>query len=152
WALGSRLDPDVAVGAGLVLNDDLLMQAARQALTDEARRHVGRAAGRKRHDEANRAARPLLRRHACRNDGKESQQANGQLHHWKMTPRFLRVVSYRSFSPPATSSAAIEVSHAVLEISARAHALHPAHAARAVCRRLLRRTDLDLYRRHVRHR
>jgi hypothetical protein len=55
------LHADVAVGAGLVLDDNLLTQAARQMLADQARTHVGRAAGRKRHDEAKRPARPVLR-------------------------------------------------------------------------------------------
>src|SRR5258707_177405 len=102
-------------------------------------------------DERNRPARPLLRLRARRNDREKSQQANAQLHHWKITPRFVWVVSYRPFSPPASSSAVIEVSHAVLEISAGANGLYSTHAAGAVRRRFLCRADLDLYRGHIRH-
>jgi hypothetical protein len=40
-APGCSLDADIAVRAGLVLDDDLLMQAARQELTDDAGTHIG---------------------------------------------------------------------------------------------------------------
>ena len=42
--------------------------------------------------------------------------------------------------------------HAVLEISPRAHGLHQASVAGAVCRRILCRAHACLHRRHVRHR
>ena len=53
-ALGRRLDADVAVGTGLVLDIDLLAEGARQVLADQPRRDIGRAARRKRHDEPDR--------------------------------------------------------------------------------------------------
>ena len=42
--------------------------------------------------------------------------------------------------------------HAVLDLSPRAHGLDQAYAARTLCRGLACRADVDLYRRHVRHR
>ena len=51
-ALGGVLDPDGAIGARLVLDVNLLAECARQVLGDEAGADIGRAACRKRHDEA----------------------------------------------------------------------------------------------------
>jgi hypothetical protein len=81
------LDANVAVGAGPILDDDLLLQAARQVLTDEAGAHVGGAAGRERHDEAKQPARPFLRVYGRGHDDDEREQANAQLQHWKIAPR-----------------------------------------------------------------
>src|SRR5262249_32830270 len=55
--------------------------------------------------------------------------------------------SVRLAATPRSRSA-----HAVLHLSPRAHGLDPAHAIRALCRRRVRRADLDLHRGHVRHR
>src|SRR5438270_12928245 len=60
WTLGRSLDPDIAVGAALVLDHDLLAQAARQKLPDDTGADVGRAARRKRDDDANGPVRPIL--------------------------------------------------------------------------------------------
>ena len=59
-SLGGELDAEIAVGAGLVLDHDLLAEHARQMLADEPGRDVGRAARRERHDHLDRTVRPLL--------------------------------------------------------------------------------------------
>src|SRR6476659_9486087 len=104
------LDADIAVGAGLVLDDDLLPQTARQILADEAGAHVGRAAGRERYDETNRPARPVLPI-GSRNGGNQhkGRDDKAQLHHWKMV--LLSRIDYPIGSSlrPTSSDAAIEV-------------------------------------------
>ena len=56
-----RADADGAAGAALVLDHELLAQTLRQAVGENARRDVGVAAGRERHDHRHRPGRPLLR-------------------------------------------------------------------------------------------
>src|SRR5262249_27772323 len=137
WTFGSGLDANVAVGARLVLDDDLPPQAARQILTDEAGAHVRRAPGPGRHDEANRPVRPFLRLRG-RDGDEESQQRDdkAQLHHWKMVPLSLWLIDY----PIGPSSVRLAVTprsrshHAVLHLSPRAHGLDSAHAIGALCR------------------
>ena len=46
--------------AGAIFNDDVLSEHAREAVGENARHHIGRTAGRKRHDEANDARRISL--------------------------------------------------------------------------------------------
>ena len=43
--LGDRLGPDIAAGAGAVLDDELLAEAIRQPLTHQARLDVGGPSG-----------------------------------------------------------------------------------------------------------
>jgi hypothetical protein len=57
--LGDQLGGDVAVRARPVLDDHRLAERLRQLLRQHARRDVGRAAGRDRNDEADRARRKL---------------------------------------------------------------------------------------------
>ena len=45
---------DIAAGAGVVLDIELLLEIFRQLLRDQPRHHVGRAAGRERHDDLHR--------------------------------------------------------------------------------------------------
>src|SRR5438105_9405581 len=52
------LGGDVAAGAGPVLDDDRLPEHWKQALRDQAREQVVRAARRQRYDDANRPSRP----------------------------------------------------------------------------------------------
>ena len=62
---GDRLGPDVAAGAGAVLDDELLAEAIRQPLTHQPRLDVGGSAGGKADDDAHRPGRIGLRpRHA----------------------------------------------------------------------------------------
>jgi len=44
------LEPTLAAGAALVVDDDGLAQHGAELLRDQARQHVGGAAGRERHD------------------------------------------------------------------------------------------------------
>ena len=75
--LGDDLRADVAVGAGLVLDDDRLAPRFRELLADRAREDVRRAARRVRHDDADRLCgiglrvrrRCKRRRHAEQDDG-----------------------------------------------------------------------------------
>src|SRR5262249_46676933 len=99
--------------------------------------------------------RPLLRLRG--GDGEEESQERddkAQLHHWKMVPLSVWLIDYptgRSPLPPAATPRSRSL-HAVLHLSPRAHGLDSAHAIRALCRRRVRRADLDLHRGHVRHR
>ena len=52
---------DGAVGARLVLDDDVLAQARLELVGDEPRHHIGRPAGRKGDDDADDAGREVLR-------------------------------------------------------------------------------------------
>jgi hypothetical protein len=49
--LGHEVRADVAAGAGLVVDDDLLLPQRREALAERAGHHVGGAAGREWHDD-----------------------------------------------------------------------------------------------------
>ena len=59
--LGDRLGTDIAGGAGAVLDHDRLPPFPRQPVAEDARHHVGGAAGGKRHDDLDRARRIILR-------------------------------------------------------------------------------------------
>jgi len=56
--LRHRLDADIAAGAGAVFDHDLCAEGRRELLRDDARNDVGAAAGRERHDQADRSLRP----------------------------------------------------------------------------------------------
>jgi hypothetical protein len=76
-AVGRRLleclQADLAVGAAAVLDDNRLVQPLRQIFRNDARHHVGAAAGRVGHDHADRAARrPFLRQRWRRGQGQEA--------------------------------------------------------------------------------
>ena len=73
WRLGDEVGADGRPGAGLVLDDDLLLQLLGQFLRDRAGRAVDGAAGRKRHDHLDRPAGILLRV-----GGREGQPAGEQ--------------------------------------------------------------------------
>src|SRR5262245_27244177 len=73
-----RLGADVARSARPVLNDEWLAEALGQPLTDQAREDVGRAAGRKADDDANRPRRIGV----CPSEARDSRQrrsASGQM-------------------------------------------------------------------------
>src|SRR5262249_46676932 len=126
WTPGSSLDADVAVGAGLVLDDDLLLQAARQILADEAGGHRGRNAPGGRRREGKRAGRapprppcpggragsatpaPSGRGWRGGEPGTRRQSATSPLENGPAL-RMAHRLSYRSFSAPASGDAAIEV-------------------------------------------
>ena len=57
-ARGDRADADIAAGAGSVLDDEGLVENLVEPLAEDARQHVGRAAGRIRHDDLHRAVGP----------------------------------------------------------------------------------------------
>ena len=75
----------IAAGAGNVLGHDLLAEALRQFLRDDARDHVGRAAGRERHDQADGLCRIALgRRVAGRAEHRQNERGRrgeGTEHH-----------------------------------------------------------------------
>src|SRR5262245_9211008 len=103
-AFGPGLDSDVAVGAGLVFDDHLLAQAARQVFADDTSRHIGRAAGRERHDEPDRSGGPVLCQAGRRHQGDQGQRRSGrsQADHRRTPPRL--PLSYRRF-PGASNKA-----------------------------------------------
>ena len=57
---GGIFRPDVAGGAGAIVDDDLLTGNFGKPSGEDAADRIGAAAGRKRHDESNRLARPGL--------------------------------------------------------------------------------------------
>ena len=83
-ALGRRFGADVAVGAGAVLHHHLLAERARQIFGDQPRRDVGRTAGGKRNDHADRFVRPVLGLNRQRSDGgkrRQRRQSSNDPHH-----------------------------------------------------------------------
>src|SRR5262249_1599281 len=76
--------PGVAAGAREIFHIDLLAPALGQLLRHEARDHVGRTAGRERHDDAHRAARvSRILGVGCgcgRKRGREGKTANEPMH------------------------------------------------------------------------
>ena len=70
-ALGDEVGADRAAGAGLVLDHHDLSQLAAQLLRDHSRKHVGRAAGGKRHHQLHRTVGPRL---GVRERGKEGER------------------------------------------------------------------------------
>ena len=73
-----RLGRDVAAGARLVLDDELLGELLGQRLRDQARQDVDRLAGRKTDHHAHRLCRICLRRSDPRDSG-QRERAGGQL-------------------------------------------------------------------------
>src|SRR5262249_54294446 len=79
------LDANDTIAARAVLDQNWLIPAGRQAISEEAANNVCTASGTKRHDDFNRTRRPLLRgdgsRYADRNepkgDSKPSRDPNG---------------------------------------------------------------------------
>src|SRR5262249_50694972 len=65
---------EIAAGARLVLDDDRLAERARELVGDDARLRVGAAAGRKRHDDAQRMARPVLCAHGAERRGQNEER------------------------------------------------------------------------------
>jgi len=78
-----RLGADVAVRSGAVLHHELLAEALRELLRQDASENVVRAARRLRHDDRHRAARIVLRANrARRSERKHGEQAADVLHGW----------------------------------------------------------------------
>ena len=97
-ALGDALDPEIAVGAGFVLHHDLLAERPRQVLGDDAGADIGRAAGRERHDEVDRAGRPVFRRRGERS-GEDDDQGSGDnagIAHRMLLLTFVSRIDYRT--------------------------------------------------------
>ena len=67
--LGDVVGGDVAAGAGLVLDDELLAEFLRQLGGDDPRQNVGGAAGREGHDEFDWPCRPFGGTHSARQQG-----------------------------------------------------------------------------------
>src|SRR5262245_12969428 len=96
---------ECAAGAGAVFDDDRLAPALTQGPSDHARRDVGRAAGRKRHDDADRPLRePPLRGcsfrrgdYVCRGDACKEGWPAGAFHStWMLA--ILTTLRYLSIS------------------------------------------------------
>ena len=68
------IGPDAAAGAPAILDHHRLAQRFLHALGNDARGDVGRAAGGKRHHDAQRLRRERLRRGKRRQQGREQQQ------------------------------------------------------------------------------
>ena len=149
---------DVAVGAGLVLHHHLLSERVRDIIADDTRGNVRGTGGRKRNDEVNRARRPI-RRPCRRHQKRESEHTNNETYfqHSHNSPLFrpatdmVSALSPRYARTPSRLSGSGN-SHAVLEVSSRAHGRHQACDAGTVYCRLLCRAGAGLYRRHLRHR
>ena len=77
--LVGEIGPDVAAGAGLVLDHDRLAPSGLQLVADDAREHVVDAAAGEGHDDPHCAGREgrLRRRRIGRNRGNESNEASG---------------------------------------------------------------------------
>jgi hypothetical protein len=82
WPVGSgvhhRLGGDIGAGPRPVLDHELLAQPLRQPLPHDPRHDVGRAAGGKADDDADRARRIGLRPREAR-DGRQRGSARGQM-------------------------------------------------------------------------
>jgi hypothetical protein len=103
--LGDRVGRDIAAGAGLVLDDELLTEFFRQFCRDHPRQDVGGAAGRERHHEFHRPGRPvrgerpMLRKCGKRGTADQDGAAGGvesrQRWHAKASSRIVNVKPVR---------------------------------------------------------
>ena len=107
--LGDHLTRDIAVGAGTVLDHHRLAEPHGQRLRQQAGNDVGRAAGRKRHHELDRADRIVLR-HRGRGEHRD-ENGEHQPERECQTERMARSSSSDRPTPPLTGRSRTKVEH-----------------------------------------
>src|ERR1044072_3011717 len=107
WRCGHGGTADIAAGAALVLDHAGCLELDRELLAQQPRQHVGRAACRKRHDEADGLAGPVLRRRLRRaNDGGDRDEEQFQGSH-VAAPSEKRAMSATGSGPTKVSTRSV---------------------------------------------